>query len=214
MASIRIALINRSTVVKDSVVSAFVGPLQKQVTQDFAPVWGTTADLSFVHAGKTAPAASWQLVILDDAEQADALGYHDLTEAGLPVMKIFAHTAEMDGVSWTSVASHETLEALADPWVDSTVFAEQNDGSGRLWPLEVCDAVEGDLYTIDSVEVSNFVTPHWFMAQAPLDATFDYMNVVTAPFEVRSTGYMEYFEVAAGNTWAQINDDRHPGVSN
>jgi hypothetical protein len=214
MANIKIALINHSTVVKDSAVSAFVGPLQKQVTQHFAPIWGTTADLSFIPAGRTAPVTSWQLVILDDADQADALGYHDLTQEGLPVMKIFAHTSEMDGVSWTSVASHETLESLADPWIDSTVFVQQKDGSGRLWPLEVCDAVEGDLYKIEGVEVSNFVTPHWFMADAPAHAKLDYLNLVIAPFEVRENGYMEYFEVAEGNTWQQINDDLHPGVSN
>jgi hypothetical protein len=213
MANIKIALINHSTVVKDAAVSAFVGPLQKQIAQHFAPIWGTTADVGFIRAGKAAPSASWQLVVLDDADQADALGYHDLTPTGLPLMKIFAHTALQDGVSWTSVASHEALESLADPWIDTTVFAEQNDGSGRLWPLEICDAVEGDLYKIEGVEVSNFVTPHWFMPQPPVNAFFDYLKLVSAPFEVRPSGYMEYFDVAAGKGWQQINADRHPGVS-
>jgi hypothetical protein len=213
MANIKIALINHSTVVEDSAVAAFAAPLQKQVSQHFAPYWGTTAEFSFVPTGKTAPSGSWQLVILDDADQADSLGYHDLTAGGLPVMMIFAHTSQMDGVSWTSVASHETLESLADPWIDSAVFVEAADGSGRLWPLEVCDPVEGDLYVIDGHEVSNFVTPHWFMAQ-PVHATFDYMNVLTEPFEVRESGYMEYLEISAGHTWQQINEDRHRGVSN
>ncbi len=212
MANIKIAVINKSTIVTDKSVSAAVPALQKQVTADFAPVWGVSADLEFVHSGKAAPAGHWQLLILDDADQAGALGYHDLTSAGLPLMKVFAKTSELDAVSWTSVASHEVLESLADPYVDTTVFIENSASGGRLWPMEVCDPVEGDIYKIGAVEVSNFVTPQWFMEEPPAGATFDFLKLTHGAFEVRPTGYMDYYDVTAGKGWLQINADLHPGT--
>jgi hypothetical protein len=63
---------------------------QQQVAGDFRPIWGLDAQLTFIPQGSQPPANTWQLVILDDSDQADALGYHDLTEDGLPMGKIFA----------------------------------------------------------------------------------------------------------------------------
>ena len=52
MAQIKISIINASSVLKDDEVQAVVGPLQKQVSQHFAPPWGVDADLDFVASGK------------------------------------------------------------------------------------------------------------------------------------------------------------------
>jgi hypothetical protein len=208
MTNIKIAIINQSTALSDMEVSSTVASLQKQVTVDFAPLWGVNAELFLTHKLKTPLANAWQLVILDDSDQADALGYHDLTPNGLPVMKVFAKTASQDGVSWTSVASHEVLEALADPFVDSTIFVETGTTDGRLWPVEVCDPVQGDLYKIGTVEVSNFVTPQWFMTTPPAGSTFDFLKRTTHSFDIRPNGYMEYFDVKNGSGWQQINKDR------
>jgi len=49
-------------------------------------------------------------VILDDSDQAGALGYHDLTSDGLPIGKVFAASDLKAGTSWTVTASHELLE--------------------------------------------------------------------------------------------------------
>ncbi len=212
MTNIKIAIINHSTAVSDKQVASAVGAFQKQVTADFAPVWGLNADITVVHSGRQVPPNAWQLLVLDDADQADALGYHDVTPLGLPLMKVFASTANQDGVSWTSVASHEILEALADPYIDSTVFIETDAHNGRLWPMEICDPVEGDLYTIGNVEVSNFVTPHWFTPDPPAGAVFDHLKLTNQPFEIRPNGYMQYYDVSNGSGWQQINEDRHPGL--
>jgi len=45
MADIKIAVVNASTVVKDSAVKPVVDALQIQVHRDFAPAWGVDADL-------------------------------------------------------------------------------------------------------------------------------------------------------------------------
>ena len=83
-------MINESTVLADADVVPVVAALQKQVTNDFRPVWGMDAELSIVPKGTQPANGSWWLVLLDDSDQANALGYHDLTSDGLPIGKVFA----------------------------------------------------------------------------------------------------------------------------
>ena len=112
--------------------------------------------------GTPAPAGTWWLVILDDSDQAGALGYHDLTPDGLPIGKIFAASDLKAGDSWSVTASHELLEMLADPNINLTVFVQDADTTGTLYAYEVCDACEDDSfgYKINSnVLVSDFVYP-------------------------------------------------------
>ncbi len=90
VATIQISVINESTVVSDAEVTPVVGALQKQVTNEFRPIWGVDAELTLVPKNTLPPSGSWWLVILDDSDQAGALGYHDLTSEGLPIGKVFA----------------------------------------------------------------------------------------------------------------------------
>ena len=90
VATTQISVINESTVLTDADVTPVVGALQQQVTNDFRPAWGGDAELTMIPQGTPAPAGTWWLVILDDSDQAGALGYHDLTPDGLPIGKVFA----------------------------------------------------------------------------------------------------------------------------
>jgi hypothetical protein len=80
MASIKVAFINESSVLKDAEVQATIKPLRTQVSRDFAPVWGMDADLGFVAKNTKPTAKTWVIGVFDDSDQAGALGYHDLTE--------------------------------------------------------------------------------------------------------------------------------------
>ena len=94
MAVIKISIINASTVLTDAQVSKVVPALQTQVHRDFYPAWGIDADLTFVPKGSKPVKGTWQLVILDNSDQAGALGYHDLTKDGLPLGKVFRKRIE------------------------------------------------------------------------------------------------------------------------
>ncbi len=111
---INIALVNQSTVVKDADASAMTDALQTQVSRDFFPVWGVDAKLTFLSHGKNPAAGSWVIAILDNADQANALGYHDITPDGLPLGKVFAKTTIDDGGEVSVTTSHELLEMLGD----------------------------------------------------------------------------------------------------
>src|ERR1700733_11672866 len=61
--TIQISVINESTVLADTDVLPVVAALQKQVTNDFRPMWGTDAELSIVPKGTQPPRGSWGLVL-------------------------------------------------------------------------------------------------------------------------------------------------------
>jgi hypothetical protein len=162
--SVSIAVINESTVVTDAQVTSWVPALQAQVTDHFLPAWGTDAQLTFVPNSQAPPLDAWQLVVLDDSDQAGALGYHDLTSAGLPLAKVFAQSDQQAGSSISVTCSHELLEMLGDPMIDTTVLFQDNAGNVAAFAFEACDACEADQYGYDigGVLVSDFVYPSWF----------------------------------------------------
>ena len=211
--TIQISLINESTVLADKDVVPVVAALQKQVTNDFAPVWGAPAQLTIVPKGNQPPTGSWWLVLLDDSDQANALGYHDLTSEGLPIGKVFAASDLKAGTSWTVTASHELLEMLGDPNINLTVFVESSNTAGVLYAYEVCDACEDDSlgYQIDGVLLSDFVYPSWFESfRAEGSTQFDRMNKIQNPFQLLTGGYIGIFNVNSGSGWQQQTGDKRP----
>src|SRR5271154_5703301 len=118
----QISVINASTVLNDNDIRPVIEALQQQVSDDFFPAWGVDAKLTFIPTASAPPGDTWWLTILDDSDQAGALGYHDLTPDGLPLGKVFAATDLKYGNSWSVTASHELLEMLADPNINLSVL--------------------------------------------------------------------------------------------
>jgi len=213
LATTQISVINESTVLADADVTPVVIALQQQVTNDFRPIWGTDAELKMIPQGTQPPTGTWWLVILDDSDQAGALGYHDLTPDGLPIGKIFAGSDLKAGTSWSVTASHELLEMLADPNINLTVFVQNADTTGTLYAYEVCDACEDDSlgYQINGILMSDFVYPAWFESFRTQGSTqFDRMNKMQNPLQLLPGGYIGVFSVADGSGWQQQTADRNP----
>lgn len=213
MSAIHIAVLNRSTVLTDAQVSAVVPALQTQVHRDWAPAWGSDADLSFVATGAQPPAGAWWLVVSDDSDQAGALGYHDLTNEGLPMGKVFARSDIDAGLQWTVTASHELLEMLGDPDINLAAYAFSSATAGRIYAYEVADACEADQYgyAINGIQVSDFVFPAWFENFRKAGSTrFDYGNHITAPFQLLPGGYIGVFDINGGSGWHQLTAESKP----
>lgn len=197
-----ISVINASTTLTDGEVRSALPDLQTQISAHFAPVWAIDADLQLWPAtGPSPPGGSWWLVILDDADQAAAVGYHDLTTEGLPLGKVFARTDRDSGHIWTVIASHELLEMLADPWMDRAAVIS-DAGGFQIYAYEVCDACEDDGfgYQINATRVSDFVFPEWFNAKSSV-TKFDYCGHVTRPLQLLAGGYIGVFDPQVG--WKQ-----------
>jgi len=194
-----IAITNQSTVLTDQQVSDVLPALQKQVSLDFRGYWDIDATLVFLHKDLPLTAGWWQIVVLDDPDQAGALGYHELSSQGTPLGKIFAKLDQQVGAQWTVTLSHELLEMLGDSWIDTSKQA----ADGRFYALEVSDAVEADSlgYQIDGVLVSDFVTPRWFNDQVNCDR-YSFKQHVTKPLELAPGGYISVF---GEQGWTQLN---------
>src|SRR5882672_2247514 len=199
MPTIKLAVINASTVLKDADVNKALPALQAQVHNDFAPAWGVDADLVFVPKGSEPSNGSWWLTILDNSDQAGPLG------------KVFAGTDFQFGSQWTVTASHELLEMLTDPDINLAAYVEQPNGGMRLYAYEVCDACEADqfAYKVDGVLVSDFVYPAWFESFRKAGSTqFDRQGRINEPFQLLSGGYIGIFDCPSGNGWTQITGDK------
>jgi hypothetical protein len=206
MPNMVVGVINASSVVQDNEVFETVKALQVQVSEHLAPSWGVDASLHFIPRNLTPPNDVWWLVILDDSDQAGALGYHDLTEGGLPLGKVFVHSDMINGESWTVTASHELLEMLVDPDISRTCFVQNSINDGRLYSVEICDPCESDQYgyTIGGVLVSDFIFPSWFESfQLPGTTQFDATQQITKPFEITPGGYIGIYDVVSGGGWQQ-----------
>jgi len=209
---VSIAIVNQSTVLTDAQVTQAVDAIQIQVLRDFAPIWGKVAKLWTFSKETVVPPAYWQLVITDDADVADALGYHETTASGQPLGKVFAQTTIAAGLNWSVTISHELLEMLVDPWIN--VAAEFDDATGaptKFYSSECCDAPEDDqfAYLINGISVSDFVTPAWFMPGMP--GPYDFQKHITAPFQLLSGGYIGELDVTAAAGWQQIQAKAAPG---
>ena len=158
---LQIAVINESTSISDADVLKMLPAFTHQWNKDLQPVWGVDdAVFHFVSKNQAPAAGTWWVVFLDNSDQAGALAYHDLTNEGLPLSKVFVKTLVADKASISVGATHEICEMAVDPWLNSAY----QDLHGIFWAGEVCDPVEADQYGyhIGGTLVTDFVTPNWF----------------------------------------------------
>jgi hypothetical protein len=212
MPPVQIAIVNESTVLKDGEIQAAIPSLQKQVTRDLAPVWGVTAAITFVPQGQQPASDAWWLAILDNSDQAGTLGYHDLSNNGMPLGKVFAKGDIDKGLKWTVTMGHELLELLVDPAINLTVISQPEASGGKLYPCEICDPCEDEKYgyDIDGVTVSDFVFPSWFQPFSKLGTQFDFQNHIQKAFQVLPGGFIGVYELGSGSGWHQISAQNEP----
>jgi hypothetical protein len=200
---------NRSTVVADRDVQRAVDACNKQISRDFGPAYGIEAIAHFAPKDAPLSAYDWQLIVVDNADQAGALGYHETAANGAPIGYCFAKTTMDDGGLWTVTFSHELLELLADPEINQCVLDEAGH---KLFAYECCDACEDDslAYDIDGVKVSDFVLPAFWMPTTPVHAPLSFTGAVKKPLQILPGGYLAWLDMrnpAAGwkQTTAQLD---------
>jgi hypothetical protein len=196
---------NLSTEVTDTQAQTMTRAVAYQIRMHAAPLWQTLpVPVQFVPKAvlDSAPPGAWVIALVDDADQADDLGWHVEDEGEHIYGRVFVRPILDNGgdtltkkLSVASTLSHEALETLIDPHVN--LWA--NAGNGRAFAYEICDPVEALTYPVDidgtKVTVANFVTPAWFDPKAG-HPQFDYLGKCTQPFTVAPGGYA--MELTAG----------------
>lgn len=191
--SINIAIVNQSTTLSNSAISTALPNLQAQLDDDFTPVYGIPATLSFPSGS---PASTdWQLVILDTYSQANVLGYHEMTLSGMPIGYVFMSNNTSNNVPWTVTASHEILEMLSDPAINLSVVTDsspyQQPNEVWVYAYEIADPVQDVslAYSKNGTMVSDFVYPTWYQSfWSPFGTQFSHGNTIMFPFQLQSGG--------------------------
>lgn len=173
-----------------------IAAMQKYIDDFVVPVWGTPAKLIKTDGFQK---GAWAMVFLDDADQADALAYHDLTPDGFPISKVFVRTTIQNGDLVSVSASHELVEMLVDPAIN---MMTTGPNPKLVYAYESADPVEALSFEVDGIPMSDFVYPSYFEAFHPAGSVrFDQMQKVNKPFQILSGGYQIIFR---NGKWSQI----------
>jgi hypothetical protein len=198
-----IAVVNSSNRVTGPDVKTMVRAVATQVRRHASPAFAAEpVPVVYLTDVSDAQPGMWVINVMNDSDQADALGWHTEKQGDLVYGRVFAAPVldhgggVLDGgsigVSVASVLSHEVLETFADPHVN--LWADAGDGTAVAF--EICDPVESDGYLVtDSftgtpVLVSDFVLPAWFDPNARAGDQLDWMGQVHRPFEMSKGGYV------------------------
>jgi hypothetical protein len=191
-----IACFNQATVPLGVDLNKLISAMQNYVDNFVAPVWGTPAKLQ---KSTGFLKGAWAVVFLDNADQAGALAYHDLTPDGLPISKVFVKTTLDDKQLVSVSASHELVEMLVDPAINMMTTGPDPK---LMYAYESADPVEELSFAVDGIEMSDFVLPSYFESFHKTGSVqFDHLDKVTKPFEVLTGGYQIIFK---NGKWSQV----------
>ena len=222
-----ISVINHSHgVLQDDEIQRVIRAVNRQIHEDFEPYWSLGATLRLEGRGGDNPKPENPQVemrgdaiiyIWDKSDIDDAVGYHDQNFDGIPFGFVFLDIVAQLGEPWSITFSHEALELIADPEVNLLVAGPHPEDPKREvfhW-YEMCDAVQAEVYEIDSVSVSNFVLPLYFTSAAERTGRNDFLNRTYAgkalpSFGVNPGGYIGFYDPTVNDhvTFAQQNDPR------
>lgn len=210
-----ISIINHTNgKVSDEELQCAIRSINRQIREDYEPYWHIGAELRL--EGRSGKKPSKQslvdmrgdavLYLWDSVDVEDALGYHDMTNAGVPYGFVFTELAKQMKEDWTVTLSHEALELVGDSEVNLLVQGPHPADVKRTvfhW-YEMCDAVQAESYEIDGVKVSNFVLPLYFTGGEEKGGRNDflgraYKGKTLRSFGVNPGGYVGFFDPQKGD---------------
>lgn len=186
-----ISIVNASNILPNEALAQFAQDIQLQIDQDFYPIWGKRAEITFTPRHGHPPRGSWPIYINRHSTDPDALGWHSVE--GTKIMgRVYAGDCLKYGISPSVDLSHEVLEILGDPDCKQTMQLPD----GRLAALEMCDPVEADSYGYmkGKTLVSDFILPPYFHPGAGA-TRFDFTSKLSGPCPTLGEGgYQSLYE--------------------
>jgi len=207
---VHVALVSETERISPGQLSRVSAALQRQVTRDFAPIWGISATVDAFGSLDDVPLGYWPVVVLDQIDAPGAAGYHT-DQDGQPYALV------MYSQSWSLTASHETLEMLGDPFGNRLIGGSSiKPDQGRVrYLVEVCDPCEAAQYAyrINGVLVSDFYTPSFFDSREAYGGRYDLTRSIESPKTILRGGYISWLDPATGHLWQQIWPSNAPEPS-
>lgn len=186
-------------------VRRVIRAINKQIERDFEPHWnlGATVRLSRYLSRTKAKDRDRRATVHLHLHHAGR--FHLPTAVSAATGWVFTHLPAkvertLPWLHWTVALSHEILELLADPDLNTLIRGPHPVAKRRkvLHYREVCDPVQGDIYKIDGVAVSNFVLPHYYNGQGESGGENDFLNRGVKAFNWRPNGEIGFFDPSVG----------------
>lgn len=173
---------NNSSSLSDTAIHDALPAFQAAANLDFSPIWHESTNLRLGQP----PNGGEYISIEDSSDFPGALGYHSVTDNGIPYAKVF-----MEG-SWQITFTHELWEMLVDPYINTVYKAR------RFWLTEVADPIEANqfAYTRSSLSnepvfISDFVYPSWYRLGGK--PPFDFTRHIKISFQILCDGYATFW---------------------
>ncbi len=191
-----VVLVNEAAAITPDQLEVAAAAIQKQVDEQFGPIWGVHGKVETCATLNDVPVGSWPVVIKDTLERAGAAGYHE-DDFGEPRAFVL-YTPD-----WTVTVSHEVLELLADPWGRHMVAGPSPRHPDRQvkFLVEVCDPCSDSSYEVDGVAVSDFYLPHFFDRSDTSGTKYSYAGTISKPQQVLEGGYLTWFDPEINEWW-------------
>ncbi len=205
----QVVIVDQTKRIDPSLLHTAAMALNVQVTRDLPQCWaGISASVSFAPSLASLPHGAWPVFLVSHLPPGEG-GFHQ-DRHNQPYAKVIASPND-DG--WTIDASHEIIEMLVDPF-GNRMHASQGiriangdvvDGTGVFnYLVEACDPCEANEYgyDINGIVVSDFITPHYYDAQAAANTLYSFRGHIERPRQMLPGGYISY--VQPDGQWNQI----------
>ncbi len=202
MLQTKIGLVDTTGRIAPEKMTAAAAALDIQVTRDLPSYWKVSATVSYLPDHRNIPQGVWPVQIVKSLPPGEG-GFH-LTKHNQPYAKVILTPGSDE---WTIDASHEIVEMLVDPngnrLQPATAIKISGNGvtddpsSGKFeYLVEACDPCEDNshAYNINGVMVSDFLTPHFYDAQASADVRYSFTGALTRPRELLKGGYISFVD--------------------
>lgn len=195
----RIAVQNLTSVSRNDIIAACAA-FTKQLQLHVAPAWGFGGTVEPVEAGGTFDAV---LQLANNPPQGldgGVEGYHDESKAGQLRAYVFKSVSDQFGEPWTVTASHELCELVGNPYTTFYAYGRHPTKNYVVFYWrELADAVQERTYSVDGVQVSDFVLPAYF-DRARKGAQLDYLSTRgLKPLATARGGYVGYYDPRLGS---------------
>jgi hypothetical protein len=162
--------------------------LQTQVARDLGPFWDVSAVVAVFRALEEIPVGYSPVAIVRDRLPLNRAGFHFADGGRAGALIEYSR-------GWSVAASHELIEMLCDMTGFTTTPGQSlHAGQGYVdYVVEVCDPCESSSYKIDGIEVSDFVTPHYYEPAGTTAPRYSFTGRITGPLQLLGGGYITWF---------------------
>jgi hypothetical protein len=208
-----VALVSLTREITSGNLMQVAAAVQKQVTRDFAPLWGLRAVVDAFEELKDVPSDYHPVVLFGDPDE--LIGRLEFEIGDVNAARLveqfegnrlggihlnaftrqpFALIAVSD--EWSVTASHECLEMLADPFGNRLIAAPHptNPDERVRYLLEVCDPCQAIWYPVNGVKVSDFYTPRYFDPVRNPAAFYSFTGALERPLDLIDGGYITWID--------------------